>query len=61
MSGVFTEQSSYYLAFPQKLAQHLYFRLHEPGHAKRGAAQPDDRLDGCFEATGAALSGYGSL
>ncbi len=41
MSGVFTEQSSCYLAFPQKLAQHLYFRLHEPGHAKRGAAQPD--------------------
>ncbi len=26
---------------PQKLAQHLYFTLHEPGHAKRGAAQPD--------------------
>ena len=41
MSGVFTEQSSHNLAFPQKLAQHLYFRLHKPVHAKRDAAQPD--------------------
>ncbi len=40
MSGVFTEHFSYHLAFAQKLAQHLYFRLHEPGHAKRGATQP---------------------